>query len=64
MNLTLKNIPEPLYRRLKEVAARNRRSLNTRSSTGSSAPSEPSPSKRGACSREPGSCGSGPVSST
>ena len=28
MNLTLKNIPEPLYRRLKEIAARNRRSLN------------------------------------
>jgi len=29
MNLTLKNIPEPLYRRLKEIAARNRRSLNS-----------------------------------
>lgn len=28
-NLTLKNIPEPLYRRLKELAARNRRSLNS-----------------------------------
>ncbi len=29
MNLTLKNIPEPLYRRLKLIAARNRRSLNS-----------------------------------
>lgn len=28
MNFTLKNIPDPLYRRLKTLAARNRRSLN------------------------------------
>jgi len=29
MNLTLKNIPEPIYLGLKEIAARNRRSLNS-----------------------------------
>ncbi len=29
MNLILKNMPDPLYLRLKEVAARNRRSLNS-----------------------------------
>ncbi|MDX1396367.1 MAG: Arc family DNA-binding protein [Gemmatimonadota bacterium] len=29
MNLTLKSIPEPVYRRLKQLAARNRRSLNS-----------------------------------
>jgi len=28
-NVTLKNIPEPLYSRLKQIAARNRRSLNS-----------------------------------
>ena len=28
-NLTLKNVPDPLYRRLKQIAARNRRSLNS-----------------------------------
>lgn len=27
-SVTIKNIPEPLYGRLKEAAARNRRSLN------------------------------------
>lgn len=27
-SITIKNIPEPLYTRLKEAAARNRRSLN------------------------------------
>ena len=29
MNLTIKNIPEPLYERLKAVARSNRRSLNS-----------------------------------
>lgn len=28
-NLTIKNLPQPLYERLKERAARNRRSLNS-----------------------------------
>lgn len=28
-NITLKNVPDPLYERLKEVAARSRRSLNS-----------------------------------
>ena len=28
VTITLKNIPEPLYERLKEAAAQNRRSLN------------------------------------
>lgn len=28
-NITIKNVPDPLYERLKEVAARSRRSLNS-----------------------------------
>ena len=28
-SLTIKNVPEPLYRRLKETAQRSRRSLNS-----------------------------------
>ncbi|MFW5951384.1 MAG: FitA-like ribbon-helix-helix domain-containing protein [Gemmatimonadota bacterium] len=28
-SITIKNVPDPLYARLKEVAARNRRSLNS-----------------------------------
>lgn len=28
-NLTIKNLPEPIYRRLKAMAATNRRSLNS-----------------------------------
>lgn len=28
-NITLKNVPDPLYERLKEVAAERRRSLNS-----------------------------------
>lgn len=28
-NITLKNVPDPLYERLKEVAAQRRRSLNS-----------------------------------
>lgn len=28
-NLTIKNVPEPLYRTLKDTAERNRRSLNS-----------------------------------
>lgn len=28
-SITIKNVPEPLYERLKDVAARNRRSLNS-----------------------------------
>lgn len=28
-SITIKNVPEPVYERLKEVAARNRRSINS-----------------------------------
>lgn len=28
-SITIKNVPDPLYERLKEIAARNRRSINS-----------------------------------